>query len=303
MDYLKLKINIPFLNDFIKLYNKNDKYQNIIEAINKIKLVEEKVIDINEQYINTLKTMQSDVYPYEVKKKHHFIKEVKDTKGFSTPNVSRLIMKQFGVISTSLPLSKESGIFFRYDPENISLFKFLIIPNEDTPYKFGCFVFDAYIQSDFPNSPPLISHATSRINKFRFNPNLYDCGKVCLSLLGTWSGSESEKWLPPNKDGTGSTLFQVIMSIYSMVFSEDPWFNEPGRERGIGDASNNKQAIEYNQNIREGTIKYAILNQLKYPENGFEDVIKTHFKLRKDEVSAYLKEQDADFKQFESLLE
>ena len=167
----------------------------------------------------------------------------------------------------------------------------------------GCFVFDAYIQSDFPNSPPLISHATSRINKFRFNPNLYDCGKVCLSLLGTWSGSESEKWLPPNKDGSGSTLFQVIMSIYSMVFSEDPWFNEPGRERGIGDASNNKQAIEYNQNIREGTIKYAIMNQLKYPENGFEDVIKTHFKLRKDDVSAYLKEQDADFKQFESLLE
>ena len=212
-------------------------------------------------------------------------------------------MKQFGVISTSLPLSKESGIFFRYDPENISLFKFLIIPNEDTPYKFGCFVFDAYIQSDFPNSPPLISHATSRINKFRFNPNLYDCGKVCLSLLGTWSGSESEKWIAPNKDGTGSTIFQVIMSIYSMVFSEDPWFNEPGRERGIGDASNNKQAIEYNQNIREGTIKYAIMNQLKYPENGFEDVIKTHFKLRKDDVSAYLKEQDADFKQFESLLE
>ena len=303
MDYLKLKINIPFLNDFIKLYNKNDKYQNIIEAINKIKLVEEKVIDISEQYINTLKTMQSDVYPYEANKKHHFIKEVKGTKGFSTPNVSRLIMKQFGVISTSLPLSKESGIFFRYDPENISLFKFLIIPNEDTPYKFGCFVFDAYIQSDFPNSPPLISHATSRINKFRFNPNLYDCGKVCLSLLGTWSGSESEKWIAPNKDGTGSTLFQVIMSIYSMVFSEDPWFNEPGRERGIGDASNNKQAIEYNQNIREGTIKYAIMNQLKYPENGFEDVIKTHFKLRKDDVSAYLKEQDADFKQFESLLE
>lgn len=28
----------------------------------------------------------------------------------------------------------------------------------------------------------------------RFNPNLYNCGKVCLSLLGTWSGGENEKW-------------------------------------------------------------------------------------------------------------
>jgi len=302
LEHLKIKINIPFLNDFVKLYNNNDKYKHIIQAINNIKLIEEKVINSNEQYITALKDMQSDIYPYQANKKHYFLKELKDSKGFNTPNVTKLVMKQYGIISSSLPLSKESAIFFRYDPDNISLFKFLIIPNQDTPYKFGCFVFEAYIPNDFPNSPPLINHSTSRINKFRFNPNLYDCGKVCLSLLGTWSGSESEKWIPPKADGTGSTLFQVVMSIYSMVFSEDPWFNEPGRERGLGDASNNKTAIEYNQNIRNGTIKYAIINQLKYPENGFEDVIKTHFKLRKDEVSEYLKEQNADVKQFESLL-
>ena len=28
----------------------------------------------------------------------------------------------------------------------------------------------------------------------RFNPNLYNCGKVCLSLLGTWSGGRGEGW-------------------------------------------------------------------------------------------------------------
>lgn len=38
----------------------------------------------------------------------------------------------------------------------------------------------------------------------RFNPNLYHCGKVCLSLLGTWSGSQGENW-----DPAGSTLLQV----------------------------------------------------------------------------------------------
>lgn len=35
----------------------------------------------------------------------------------------------------------------------------------------------------------------------RFNPNLYVCGKVCLSLLGTWSGPA---WHPAT-----STLLQV----------------------------------------------------------------------------------------------
>lgn len=28
--------------------------------------------------------------------------------------------------------------------------------------------------------------STTGHGKVRFNPNLYNCGKVCLSLLGTW---------------------------------------------------------------------------------------------------------------------
>ena len=40
---------------------------------------------------------------------------------------------------------------------------------------------------------------------FRFNPNLYADGKVCLSLLGTWHGGDSsEKW-----DPVRSNLMQV----------------------------------------------------------------------------------------------
>ena len=38
----------------------------------------------------------------------------------------------------------------------------------------------------------------------RFNPNLYNCGKVCLSLLGTWSGGKGEGW-----DMNSSTALQV----------------------------------------------------------------------------------------------
>jgi baculoviral IAP repeat-containing protein 6 len=73
-----------------------------------------------------------------------------------------------------------------------------------------------------------------------------------------------------------------------MVFSEDPWFNEPGRERNIDKAEANVTANDYNKQIQDATIKYAIINQLKYPEEGFEDVIKAHFELKKDKISAYL---------------
>ena len=43
---------------------------------------------------------------------------------------------------------------------------------------------------------------------FRINPNLYETGNVCLSLLGTWSGKEdSEEWT------CNSNLLQLVVSI------------------------------------------------------------------------------------------
>lgn len=39
----------------------------------------------------------------------------------------------------------------------------------------------------------------------RLNPNLYPTGKICLSLLGTWAGHDTENWSPE------STLLQVSM--------------------------------------------------------------------------------------------
>jgi len=57
----------------------------------------------------------------------------------------------------------------------------------------------------------------------RFNPNLYNCGKVCLSLLGTWSGSAGESWNPKT-----SSLLQILVSIQSLILVSEPYYNEPG---------------------------------------------------------------------------
>ena len=67
---------------------------------------------------------------------------------------------------------------------------------QDTPYAYGLFFFDVLFPQDYPNIPPLMLLETTGGGRVRFNPNLYADGKVCLSLLGTWHGSEHEKWNP-----------------------------------------------------------------------------------------------------------
>lgn len=78
----------------------------------------------------------------------------------------------------------------------------------DTPYAYGMFFFDVLFPQDYPNIPPLMLLETTGGGRVRFNPNLYADGKVCLSLLGTWHGSEHEKWNPAT-----STLWQVRTTL------------------------------------------------------------------------------------------
>jgi len=285
--HLNLKIKIPFLNMFLDLPD-NKNTTEIKELIKLIKIEDTVVVDEN-NYILKMKDYQFDSYPYIEKNRHSFINEIKSFSQYNQSSTINHIASQYSKLSKSLPLTDGSGIFFRQDDDNIGVFKFLIIPNEDTPYKYGCFVFDVFLPQNFPNEPPKVVHTTSKKNNFRFNPNLYSDGKVCLSLLGTWSGqSETEKWMPPSSSNPGSTFSQLMLSIYSMIFTEYPWYNEPGREGGIIHASTNKHSIDYNDELRSGTIKYAIMNQLKYPEEGFEDVIKTHFKLKQEDINKYM---------------
>ena len=78
----------------------------------------------------------------------------------------------------------------------------------------------------------------------RFNPNLYNNGKVCLSLLGTWAGGAGESW---NADT--STFLQVLVSIQSLILVPNPYFNEPGYERDIGTKSGMNRSAQYNTGV------------------------------------------------------
>ena len=56
--------------------------------------------------------------------------------------------------------------------------QFLISGPEDTPYSGGLFLFDTFFPMDYPDSCPKVNLQTTGHHSVRFNPNLYNCGKV-----------------------------------------------------------------------------------------------------------------------------
>lgn len=77
----------------------------------------------------------------------------------------------------------------------------------------------------------------------RLNPNLYDTGKVCLSLLNTWTGKGSEIWHPST-----SSILQVLVSIQGLVLNANPYFNEAGYGKQIGTVEGEKNSLAYAEN-------------------------------------------------------
>jgi len=208
---------------------------------------------------------------------HHYKSRIQ-TDSTSGAKMKRLI-QEIGSLSTSLPIHDSSSVFLRVDSDRLDIMRVIITGPEDTPYDNGCFQFDIYCPSQYPKAPPLVNLQTTGNGSVRFNPNLYNCGKVCLSLLATWRGGPNEKWSEHT-----STLLQVFISVQSLIFVEEPYFNEPGYESSMGTDNGNQQSTLYNETIKIGTLRWALINQLKNPTPGFEDVIKTHFKLKRHKI-------------------
>lgn len=113
----------------------------------------------------------------------------------------------------------DHGIYVHFNDKNIFNAKALIIGPDETPYKNGFYFFDINYTDKYPQEPPKVLLCT--LNKrTRFNPNLYTGGKVCLSILGTWSGPG---WTPC------LSTCEVLLSIQSLM-NKNPIVNEPGYE-------------------------------------------------------------------------
>ena len=257
---------------YVQVLERNNELSDITKVNDLISYIQDytcnTLININnDEYVDTLKDIQFDSYPiYErglITSKSHLI------------NMRRVLQEVQG-LSKSLPINKESSIFVKYDEENIGIFRFLITGPKDTPYQDGCFLFQMILNNDYPNTPPQVRFLTTGYGKVRFNPNLYVCGKVCLSLLGTWSGKEGEQWNPKT-----STLLQILVSIQSLIFTDKPYFNEPGHENHMNSETGKKANDDYNKAIKSYTQKWAIENMITNPPEDFKEIIQKHFQLKK----------------------
>ncbi|XP_068638862.1 putative ubiquitin-conjugating enzyme E2 38 isoform X1 [Aristolochia californica] len=205
---------------------------------------------------------------------------------FSDPNVSLAMSFSGGLLAKKVPkdwsktiqnewklLEKDlpDTIFVRVFEERLDLLRAVIIGAAGTPYHDGLFFFDVCFPSDYPKVPPLVYYYSGGL---RLNPNLYNCGKVCLSLLNTWHGSKDERWTPGK-----STMLQVLLSIQALVLNAKPYFNEPGREAWAGQPEGERKARDYNETTFVLSCK-TMMYTLRRPPKHFEDFVVGHFQQR-----------------------
>ncbi|EJD00913.1 uncharacterized protein FOMMEDRAFT_135199 [Fomitiporia mediterranea MF3/22] len=205
--------------------------------------------------------------------KHAFSQDARLLSNADMPKRAVAIAKELAVLTTNLPVAWDSSVFVRVDEGRVDVIKALIVGPEGTPY-----LFDIFLGSSYNQTPPSVKYMTTNDGKYRFNPNLYSDGKVCLSLLGTWSG--------PSWVSGKSTLLQVLISIQSMILCDEPYLNEPGWASQQG----TPQSKAYSANVRRMVVHTAMLGNLKNPPDPFADVIRTHFRLKARSITAQLDE-------------
>jgi ubiquitin-protein ligase len=206
---------------------------------------------------------------------HHYKALAAQNENPTTSKMIRLA-QELADLSNALPCEHTNSIYVRVDKQRVDMMKAVIVGSTSTPYAHGCYEFDLFCAKDYPNESPKMNLMTTGAGSVRFNPNLYACGKVCLSLLGTWRGHATENWDPKM-----STILQVLVSVQAIIMAEEVYFNEPGFENEAGTVEGEKKNEGYANIVRFANVKFAMLGQLKNPSRGFESVIKRHFYVKR----------------------
>lgn len=174
------------------------------------------------------------------------------------------VRKEMALLATALP----DGIMVKTFEDRMDLFSALIKGPTRTPYDDGLFLFDIQLPNVYPAVPPLFRYISQCSG--RLNPNLYDNGKVCVSLLGTWIGKGTERWT------TKSSLLQVLISIQGLILVNEPYYNEAGfdSDRGLQEGYENSRC--YNEMALIKLVQ-SMTQLIQKPVEIFEQETKEHF--------------------------
>ncbi|XP_063936153.1 putative ubiquitin-conjugating enzyme E2 38 [Daucus carota subsp. sativus] len=198
---------------------------------------------------------------------HHY----RNTLGFRgyqpTHAWTKVISNEWKILEENLP----DTIYVRVSESRMDLLRAVVIGPAGTPYHDGLFVFDVRFPPKYPAVPPEVHYHSKGLG---INPNLYSCGRVCLSLLNTWAGRGNEKWLPNR-----STVLQVLVSIQALVLNEKPFFNEPGYDSTYTGSEGARRSKMYNEKIFISSLKTMVYT-LRSPPRHFEDFVSGHFLVR-----------------------
>lgn len=172
---------------------------------------------------------------------------------------------------------QDMGIYIHFNEENIQEAYAMIKGPNDSVYKYGILFFKIKFPDNYPFSPPSV-HYISR-GSLRIHPNLYTgyardnyLGKVCLSILGTWSGPG---WT------TIMDISSVLISIQSLL-DMNPLDHEPGFE---GKQTQNHAL--YSEAVHYETYRTLITkNIMDIPHEllSFKDIINEHFVSNKQNI-------------------
>ncbi|CAJ1940832.1 unnamed protein product [Sphenostylis stenocarpa] len=205
----------------------------------------------------------------------HRFRDSNDGKSFNdgSSELYKTIMREWKILEKNLPES----IYVRVYEQRIDLMRAVIVGAVGTPYHDGIFFFDIVFPANYPKHPPKLYYHSFG---YRLNPNLYNNGKVCLSLLNTWHGRKREKW-----DPSESTMLQVLLSIQALVLNEKPFFNEPGVDKGLGrfGLSLEKKSRVYNEGAYFTTCRTSY-QLLRRPPRNFEEFVSGHFRERASRI-------------------
>ncbi len=167
-----------------------------------------------------------------------------ESKNISKETIKRLIRDVKDIIKNPLT---DNGIYYKHDDTDMLKGYAMIVGPEDTPYFGGFYFFKFKYPDNYPHSPPKVFFCTNG-DGIRFNPNLYTNGKVCVSLLNTWSG---DLWT------SCQTITTILLTLCTLL-CENPLYNEPGitklNNSNVITAKNYDTIIEY-KNIEIAYLK------------------------------------------------
>lgn len=201
---------------------------------------------------------------------------------FITKDTMNRLMKDIKYIIKN-PLTDQGIYYIHDDSDMLKGYAMIVGPNE-TPYFGGFYFFVINYPSDYPHNPPKVKYCTNG-NGIRFNPNLYTCGKVCVSLLNTWRG---DQW-------TSCQSISTVLLTLCTLLCKDPLLNEPGVTNFHNDMKNYNEIIEYS-NINIAVCDIVLKKTGVYEPffDNFYPYVKENFNRNYDKLLEFAEKKMAD---------